>query len=666
MASVTTPRSQMRGSNGVRNWNQYPNQFFDLSSAYMPTSIKEMFRWCQFLYMTHSEIAPIINKKCSYVITELIYDTKSSKDQEAWQELLERTLRIREFEYKLLIDREVYGNAFCSLSLPFERFLVCQQCKTKTQLRSVKTWSYRDNAFRGKCPSPQCQELTSEVQFDIVDTVVKNRKRIKLIRWCPLHIDIQYNPFTGQSVYIYKIPQWVKTQIAQYQNDANKLLVAETPRVILEAIKSKKNIALDSDNVYHLKNESVSMENDAFGLPPMLAIFKDAWLFQTYRRAQEAIAVDHILPMTLLIPAPAGDGTSPHMSANLGDWASSMQTLVQRWRRDQNSIFTAPFPATVENIRGDAQALNVHNDMIQIRQQIAGGLDVPQEFIYGGLNWSGSSISLRVLENLFISRIGDLNCLLRDFIVTRLQRFCELPPIKIHHRDFKMADDAQQKQIALGLRATNTISDRTTVEELGFDWETEQIRRKAEEEERSESTSRMMLQQAEVQGQALVVQSGYQAKAEIEQQKAREQALRAATGDGFTFANAEAAQTLGTPTQQVDNVTQQSAMAAGASAKPAAGGSKPASAGGAKKDAAKKGKKGDGIKFDQKTLDAMAHHMIKSTDPSMLQSQLSVLSETNPQLAKAVQQRIKLVKGQVKELKPLPEQKPPRRANSPV
>lgn len=664
MSSITTPRTALRGNSNVRNWNTYPNQFFDLSSAYMPTTIKEMFRWCQFLYMTHSEIAPIINKKCSYVLTDLIYDTKSLKDQNAWQELLERTLRIKDFEYKLLLDREVYGNAFCSLSLPFERFLVCKQCKVKTQLRSVKKWSYRDNAFRGVCTNQECAAITSEVEFDVVDTVVKNRKRIKLIRWCPMHIDIQYNPFTGQSSYVYKIPQWVKNQIAQYQNDANKLLVAETPRVILEAIKTKKNIELDPDNVYHMKNESVSTDNDAFGLPPMLAIFKDAWLFQTYRRAQEAIAVDHILPLTLLIPAPAGDGTSPHMSANLGDWASSMQTIVQRWRRDQNSIFTAPFPATVENIRGDAQALNVHNDMIQIRQQIAGGLDVPQEFIYGGLNWSGSSISLRVLENLFIARISDLNNFLRDFVVTRLQRFCDLTPIKIHHRDFKMADDAQQKQIALGLRATNTISDRTTVEELGFDWETEQERRKLEEVERSESMSRQMLQQAEIQGQVMLVQSSYQAKAEIEQRKAREQALRAATGDGFTFATAEAAQTMGDPQQQVDTATQQSAMAAAGSTKPAPGGGKPAAHGSAGKG--KAGGKDSGVKFDQKTLESMAHHMIKSTDPSMLQSQLSVISQTNPQLAKAVQQRIKMVKGQVKELKPLPEQKPPRRANSPV
>lgn len=660
MTTAVTTRSSMRGGNASRNgFQNFPHQFFDLSSAYMPTSVKELFQWCRFLFVTHSEIAPIITKKCSYVITELVYDTKSKTQQDAWQELLERNLKIREFEYKMLLDREVYGNAFCSVSLPFERFTICKVCKTKTPLRNLKAWKYRDHEFTGKCPNEQCEQ--GDTTFEIQDVTVKNRKRIKLIRWCPLHIDIQYNPFTGRSMYVYKIPMWFKNQVMQYEDGANKLLVSDTPKVILDAIKQKKHIAIDSDNIYHMKNESVSSENDAYGLPPMLAVFKDAWLFQTYRRAQEAIAVDHILPMTLLIPSPAGDGTSPHMSTNLADWANSMQAMVQRWRRDQNAIFTAPFPATVEQIRGDAQALNVHNDMAQVRQQIAGGLDVPQEFIYGGLNWTGSSISLRVLENLFLTRITDLNNMIRDFIVPRLQQFCELPKIDIHHRDFKMADDAQQKQTAMGLRQTNTISDRTTVEELGFDWETEQERKKIEEEERLESMTRQVLKNAEIQGQAQLVTASYAAKAEVEAQKAREEAIRAATGQNYTFANAEAANSIGTAQDQMGNMTQQLTSAAAGSAKPA-GGSKTSD----KKTGDKKPGGDQPMKYDEKTLDAMANHMLKSTPPDQIDSQLSALSQTNPELVKAVKGRMKMIQKQVKELKPLPDQKPPRRANSPV
>ena len=234
----------------------------------------------------------------------LIYETDSDKAHDAWQELLDHTLKIREFEYKMLVDFEVYGNAFCSISYPFERFLECKRCKVKGQAKNIK-WEYDNHEFRGVCEA--CKEKTI---YTPEDKRINNRKRIKLIRWYPQYIDIRHNPFTGQSVYVYKIPKHILTRLIK--KNQNKVLVEETPLVVLRAAKEKKNIEFDPDNIFHMKNPSVSMEDESFGLPPMLNIFKDAWLYQTYRRAQEAIALDHILPMTVLSPAPSPDGISPH------------------------------------------------------------------------------------------------------------------------------------------------------------------------------------------------------------------------------------------------------------------------------------------------------------------------------------------------------------------
>ena len=187
----------------------------------------------------------------------------------------------------------------------------------------------------------------------------------------------------------------------------------------------------------------------------------------------------------------------PHMHNDLGSWATRMQSIVSKWRRDPNAIFTVPFPSDVQNVGGDAQALNVHNDMRQVREQIAGGLDLPADLIYGNMSWSGSSVTLRMLENTFINVIGKLERFLNKFIIERLTSWGDLPEIEITHRDFKMADDAQQKQIALSLRQTNTVSDRTVMKELGFDYATEQKYKREEEEERNEVMGRQMLAQAD-------------------------------------------------------------------------------------------------------------------------------------------------------------------------
>jgi hypothetical protein len=174
---------------------------------------------------------------------------------------------------------------------------------------------------------PECKSPNSEFKFD--DRPVKNRKRTKIIRWNPKYIDIRHNPFSDESIYIYRIPQWLRKRIQEA--NSNRDLVLETPRSVLNAVKTKKNVRLDPDNIYHFKNPSVSMEDDAFGLPPLLAVFKDAWLFQTYRRAQEAIALDHVLPLTVLSPTAPSGGPSPHMSTDLGDWSDKMMNIIRKW-----------------------------------------------------------------------------------------------------------------------------------------------------------------------------------------------------------------------------------------------------------------------------------------------------------------------------------------------
>ena len=603
------PVTQMRGGR-VGTLGGYPNSWFDISSTYIPSTMKEMFRWCHYLYASHSEIAPVVKKKCAYVITKLIYETEREKSQALWKELLEVVLKIREFEFKLALDEEVYGNAYASILFPFERYLVCGHCKHSHMARSIK-WQYKDHAFFGTCT--RCKQ---PAKFQPKDVTIRSRLRIKLIRWNPQYVDIRFNPLTDRSEYIYRIPKWLRQRITNPK--INRVLVEDTPLEFLEAIRDKKNIMLQEDNIYVLKNPSVSAEDDAYGMPPMLPVFKDAWLFQTYKRAQEAIALEHVLPLTILVPEATSGGHSPHANVDLTSWSQKTMDIIHRWRRDPNSIYTMPFPLRVENIRGDAKALGVQDEMNQIRQQIAGGLDVPQEFIYGGLNWSGSSISLRVLENLFLSRIERLNDFLQHFVVPKLRRFLSLPNIGIRHADFKMADDAQQRQIALGLRQTNTISDRTTIEELGFDPEREAKRKREEAVERNAELISSMKANAEAQGMAMHIQAKYQNKA-----------------DDTRMSNPA-------------TVTQMALAKTGA-----------VSDGFAMKELPK----------SPALYELLAHHFIKKPGTAMdKQLELAHIEDTDPRLAKAIKERMRTIKqqGNDKFLKPLPEQRAPRRANSPV
>ena len=622
--SGTAGSSNPAFGNSARSLNTYPHPFFDLSSEFIPRTVKTMFRWCQYLFLSSSEIATILKKKCSYPLTEIIYKTEDAGLKKIWKDMLENNLDIRQIEYEMGLDYEVYGNAYGSFFFPFDRYLRCVKCDVSRQIDKIKDWQYTQHKFKGTCPSCNLyRELVPE------DKKNKNKSRVKFIRWFPQYVSILKNPFSGACTYTYQIPSWQRKSIAKGEKGQNKYLVKDTPLEFLLAIKQGKDVEFNSDNIFHMKAPSVSSYDDSYGIPPLLHIFKHAWLYQTYRRAQEAIAVEHILPLRLLVPNGGPTGTSPHMNTNLADWSSRMQSIIQRWRRDPNAIFTVPFSATVENIGGDAQALNVHQDLAQIRNTIISGLDMPPSLIDGDGNYSGSSITLRMLENSFLTRIRTFEDFINKFVIGQLAPWLDIETLTVKHRDFKMADDIQQKQIAVSLRQTNTISDQTVIEELGFDYEVEQERKKDEEVERNSVMVRQMLAQADAQGQAQVASAKFAAEAQVAQETAMKDAQRASV---ITDAEKLVSPKANADAQEMaTQITQQSPATLGSP-----GAMSPA------------------------VLDSMVDAFLKSTPPELIDSQIMQMKQDPAQavLALAIDKKMKMNDQMVADMRPQSEQKP--------
>lgn len=588
----------------------YPNAFFDPASWYLPPTVKELYRWCAFLFLTNPIIGPVVRKKASYVVTDLVYETDNVMVEKIYKHLLEKVLKIREFEIQMLMDFEVFGNAFCSIVFPFERYLVCPACSFENLLKNTK-WTYEGHRFYAKCTN--CHTNT---EMEIKDKPIRNRAAVRLVRWFPQYIDVRYNNFTGASEYVLRIPRWMKTRIENPK--INQVFVKDTPKEFLEAIRDNNNIVFDAHNIYHMKNETISMEDASMGLPPILNVFKEVWLWQTYKRGQSAIALEHALPMTLLSPAPAPGAPSPHMSGDLGSWQGKLGTMVDKWRRDQNAMFTVPFPVQVSQVRGDAQALSLHNDMAQVREQIAGGMDVPSSFLYGGLTWTGASVDLRVLENLLINRVGRCDDFLGDWLVPALRRYFRLPRLVVRHADFKMADDVQQKQIAMNLRATNTVSDRTVMEELSFDYAKEEKFKREESDARLKDMEKQQIAQANLQSKISWIQARTEA------------AIQA---------------------WRVAQMPQQPGMM------PAPGQEVPPEA--APVDLPVTTSTNSSL--SPSTVDLMATHFLKTTSPDEVPNRLMFMKQSEPVLAAAIENRLKIIQQNSVDMQPMPEQKPPRR-----
>lgn len=499
-----------------RRGTVYPSPFFDIAQTYMPPTVKELFRWCQYFFYKDPMIGSVVTKIAEYPVTDFIYNAEEKHVREGWQNILEDTLNMKPFLIEIGLDYFAYGNAFVSMNLPFIRWLGCPECKELHKLGDPSfQFTFKNFKFNF-----DCQKCGQSVTGKIVDRAIKDASGINFVRWDPKNIDIHYNPITGKSKYRYKIPNKIRRAI----RDGSREILIDIPEVFLKALETKRDIALSEQNLYHFKRPTLAEQDMGWGKPLIIHSMGRMFYLYVLRRAQEAIALQRILPLEFVFPQ-ANAQQDPYQHVNLSSWQGTVQEEIRRWRQDPNYISVVSVPLGFERLGGDGRALLLGPEIEVTNKEITGGMGVPLEFVFGGLSWSGSSVSLRTLENHFLMY---RRLLLRfvNWSKNKIQLYLGLPDIDIGFTEFKMADDIQRKQIVIQLNAANKISDHTMLTELGFDYDDEISMIEKESEQRNRIQSLTQKAQTEAQGEAQILQAKYQARA----QEAFQEAQGAASG----------------------------------------------------------------------------------------------------------------------------------------
>lgn len=281
----------------VDRGRKYPNPFFDLANDYIPRNIKTLFKYCRTFFYTNGFLHNVITKLTEYPITDLLFmGDLDSATKKKYLELLHRHIKIKSFLIEIGLDYFTYGNSFISFNLKFKRFLVCPVCTTEHQIEHVN-YKLKRYEFVGDCPNADCQARGQVMK--IHDVYIKSVKNFNLIKWAPENIEIEYNPLSGTSTYYYSMPAKIKNLI----NMGHKKTLQEVPEIFLQALKQKKKIELDSDNLYHFKRPTLAEDDMGWGKPLILPALKEIYYLQTLRRGNEAIAQEHIVPKKSIFPA---------------------------------------------------------------------------------------------------------------------------------------------------------------------------------------------------------------------------------------------------------------------------------------------------------------------------------------------------------------------------
>jgi len=531
---------------------RYPDPFFDLAHTYLPTSILALFRWCRYYYLTSPLIAAAVDKLAEYPITALEFTGSSTEVHRLWEAYFEDDLHLRETLVDIGVFYNCYGNTIGSLHFPATKWLVCENCHHEEPATAAK-YDYRGCKFHLKCA--QCGH---NGPAEVRERAVKTTKGARLLLWNPEDMEVRYNEFTGHSTYYYRIPAYLRTAVRLGRRD----IVDHSPQVFLDAVREEKAVVLNPENVVHLRRPSImtGQLNRGLGIPLVLPVLKNNFYLQIMRKAQEAVLAERLVPLNILFPTQSAPGVNPYELMDLSRWRDQVNEEVNHWRRDPNYIPVLPLPVGHQMIGGDGRALLLYNEMRSEAETILVGMGIPPELVFGGLSWSASNVSLRMLENRFLRYIAGLEQLLNSFVIPRTAAHMGWPAVRARFRPFKMADDLQRSAFLFQLNQAKLVSDTTMRRETNLDPDTEDERLKKEVKSRLHGVEEQQMAEARISGQVGVLTAKYQAKAQQvmaeEQRQMQSGTYGAAPGEEGAGMGQEAVAPVAAPAGPVPQILQ--------------------------------------------------------------------------------------------------------------
>jgi len=427
----------------------HANPMFDFLSGFMPDTLKDLFRWCDYLYFNNSNIYAGLTKLAAYIVTDLTYDTDNSVLRAQQKDLFEKRLRIKPFLKAALRDLKLYGNSFVTALGRITRFFCCPECAVTTSLSKLK-FKFDANKISLSIKCRDCNATTNGVRLSspmLSEHTVKSADGIRIKRWDPQHIDIHCNRVTGETEYWYNFPSSIATRVKR----GDPLHIANMPAEVIKAICTDKPFKFDRDSLYHMRIDAPAGVDDVWGMPIVVAALKKHYYAAVLRKANEAIALDFLVPLRVLYPETT-TGKDPFAVMGMDTFRQAITSAVKAHRRDQLHTLVSPIGVGVAQLGGQGRALLTLGELQQAEDEVIACIGIPREFIYGGLSFTGTSVSLRMLENQLLSDKTDALGLL-NWIGFRCAEIMNRELVPMDIVPFKFVDDVQQKQMDLSVHA---------------------------------------------------------------------------------------------------------------------------------------------------------------------------------------------------------------------
>lgn len=456
---------------------KYPNPFFDIASEYVPSDINQIYELCEFLMTTMAPFRAVTSRVVRYFLTEIVVEGEEDADRERYEDFLENKLKLIGTLGEIGDDFIVYGNVYLSLFLPFDRMLVCPNCKTEYHCDAIQ-YKFKKGRFEG-----HCLKCDSDVVFGHVDRRSPDLDRVKVIRWNPKRIKVRVHPVSGRTEYYLELDP----QMCQKIKSGNQFYLNDTPWSMIEtALRATDNIfQFKEGSLFHLRAGSLAgLPIRGLGIPPMLPNFKLAYYIQLLRRYDEAITLDYVVPFRVLFPnAPAAAGQDALSLMNMGTFVAQMENMVVNHRKQITDVQVAPFPIGYQMLGGEAKSLSPKESIQLALDELFTSMGYPAELYKGSLSLQAAPVALRLFEKEWSHLVTGYDNII-EWIMKLVGRYFRWSDkVEAHLRPVTLADDLERKALMVQAAAGQDISKQTAYRPLGIDYMDEQKRIVQEQQE---------------------------------------------------------------------------------------------------------------------------------------------------------------------------------------
>jgi hypothetical protein len=458
---------------------QFDDPYLLVSSQNMPETLETALDMAMFLYYMNPNYVKAAGRVVRYFITDFDYPGKgSSTEKNFFDDFLHHQLQLPVFMANVGDEHNCYGNAFVRIHFPFDRVLLDPTTGREYFLELFGRRARFDLAsLTYTVPDPAHPGQTLKLRFR--DRRSRDQSRIKLRLLNPRRIWLQHNDISGTTRYIYRFEQETIEDVKK----GRLHIVNEMPLEMLQAIRNSQDFMFEVDHLFHFREPTISgISNRGWGIPPVVINYRNLRQVQVYRKLDEAVGLDYMLPFRLFSPPELQNSNSDMARLMTGRWTAEIRRIVDARRRDKFAMHAFPFPVNYQEFGADEGKKLTPKDAMELANNtLYDGMGFPQELFKGTLQYLQVPHALRMFENSFLFVHTGYNQLLR-WVVRRTRQYLGLPPLPVTLQRPTMADSVERKQMIFQLAATGEISRETAYDSLGIDDVRAEFRKRIEED----------------------------------------------------------------------------------------------------------------------------------------------------------------------------------------